>query len=81
MEAPHALDDLLARPKVQVIGVRQNDLRAGASHVARAEAPYNGMRPDRHECGGLNVAVRQCEYAGASWSVGTLDPELEHQDG
>jgi hypothetical protein len=79
MEPSHPLDDLFARPEVEVVGVAQDYLRPGPAYVIGAEATHNGVSADRHECGCLNLAVRQGQDAGASWSVSLLNPELEHQ--
>ena len=79
MEPAHGLDHVLAGAEVQVVGVAEDDLRAGALHVAGAQAAYDAVGADRHEGGGLDLAVGQGERAGAGEAFGGVEAELEHQ--
>ena len=65
VEPAHGLDHRLARPEVQMVGVAQDDLGAGAADVSGAESSNHGMGAHRHECRGLHLPMRQGESAGA----------------
>ena len=54
---------LVAGPQVQVIGVAQNDFGARLLEVLEEHAFYRSLRPDGHERGGTDTAVRRVEFA------------------
>ena len=68
-------DHVVARAEVQVVGVAENDLRADGAQLVRVEALDRALRPDRHECRRLHVAVGGTEDAGARGAVGGGDLE------
>ena len=73
---------VLAGAEVQVIGVAEDDLRAGAAHVGGAEAADDAVGAHRHErraCGpspwgSVSVPARAAPAV-------PLERELEHQRG
>ena len=73
-------NDRLAGAEMQVIGVAQDDLRAGPLDVAGAQSAHDAMGADRHERRRQDRAVRQGEGAGPGGALLGLEPELEHQD-
>jgi hypothetical protein len=79
VEAAHVLHHGFAGPQVEVVGVAQDDLRAGACDLAGAEPADHAVGADRHERGRRDGAVRQGEGARASEALGGLETELEHQ--
>ena len=46
-------------PEHQVVGVREDDLRAGAVHIPPGDRLHAPRRTDRHEGGGLDGAVSE----------------------
>ena len=79
MQPTHLLDHLFAGPEMQVVGVAQNDLGAGAADIVGAETPHDGVGPHRHERRRLDLAVRQRERAGSGRASGALNPKFKHQ--
>src|SRR3954468_24757407 len=79
MEPAQVLDDGLTGTQMEMIGVTQNDLRAGSLHVSGAEAPNDAVGADRHECRRADFSVRQSEGAGPGGTGGSVNPEFEHQ--
>ena len=73
VQAAHVADHRLAGPEVQMVGVAEDDLRAGAAHVGGAQAADDAVGADRHERGGLDLAVGEGERAGARGAGGALD--------
>jgi hypothetical protein len=58
VQPAHARDQLVARLKVQVIGVAKNDLRAVIAHLIWRQRLDCAARADRHEHRRLDRAVR-----------------------
>ena len=79
VEPAHVADDLLAGTEVQVVGVAQDDLRAGALDVAGAQAADHAVGADRHEGRGLDGAVGQRERAGPGVALRGVQAEPEHR--
>lgn len=72
VEAAAPSNQLIARPKHQVIGVSKDDARADLVQVTRRQRFNRALRPDRHEDGRFDFAVSCRENAapGAAISVG-----------
>jgi len=66
VEAAEPLDPLMSRSQVEVICVRQDDLRADAMQIIWVKRLHGGIGTDRHEVGRFNDAVRQRERASTS---------------
>jgi hypothetical protein len=64
---------------VRMIRVAQDDLRAGAADIRRAEPAHDAMGADRHEGGRHDLAVGQVETSRARHALGGLDSEFEHR--
>jgi hypothetical protein len=54
---------------VQVVGVREQDLRAGLGELVGRDAAHRAVGRDRHEGRGLDRAVRSDEPSGARVGV------------
>ncbi len=54
VQAPRQVDELWTGPEHQVIGIRQDDLRAETFDLGRMERLDGGLRSDRHEDRGLD---------------------------
>ena len=81
VEPAHARDDVLAGAEVQVIGVAEDDLRAGARARRRRCRPRTTpWVPTGMNAGRLDGAVGQGERAGARGAGRALEREVEHQD-
>ncbi len=61
----------------QVVGVREDHLRAGRPEVVRGEARDGRARADRHERGSLDRAARGRDRAAARGGLGISAPALE----
>ena len=59
VQAAEPLDALRAGPQVQVVGVGEDDRRAGLGDLGRGERLDRGVRADRHELRRLDDAVGQ----------------------
>ena len=70
---------VLARADVQVIGVAEDDLRAGAADVGGTEAADDAMGAHRHEGGRADGAVRKREGSRASGAEGAVEGEVAHR--
>ena len=70
MEAASAGDQLVARSKVEVIGVPEDDLGPDFVEMTSGERLDRALRADRHESRGLDDAVRGGEVAAARQAVG-----------
>jgi hypothetical protein len=62
--------ELISRSKVQVIGVTQDDLGARLLQVLEQRSFDRALRPNRHEGGGVNDAMRRVKLAEAGASIG-----------
>ena len=62
-------DGRLAGAQVQVIGVAEQDLRAGALDFGGMQSAHRAASPDRHEARRTDHAVRQRQRAGARRAV------------
>jgi hypothetical protein len=49
VQPSHGLDHALTRPQVQVVGIAQNDLGAGAANVPRAQPSDDSVSTHWHE--------------------------------
>jgi hypothetical protein len=78
VETPHCLDHFFAGTKMQVVGISQNDLRAGPPHVSGTEPSNHRVGAHRHEGGRVDLAVGQREPSRPSEPRGSLEAELEH---
>jgi hypothetical protein len=72
-------DEVLARPEMQVVGVAEDDARAERAQLVRVDGLHRPLRPDRHERGRRDVAVRRVEDAGARGAVGRGHGERVHR--
>jgi hypothetical protein len=63
---------------MEVIGIGENDLRAGPTHFRRMEPAHDGVGADRHEGGRLHLAVREREGSGAGGAGGGVEAKVEH---
>jgi hypothetical protein len=77
MQAAELRDKLIAGTEVQMIGVRQNHLRAHRLQIFRVERLYRAERAHGHEGGGADLAVRRAENSRARVSAAVLDCEAE----
>ena len=75
VHAAEFLDQLLARAKVQVVGVAEDDVGPERAHLVGMQRLDRALRADRHERGRADVAVRRREHPRASGAVRSLDPE------
>ena len=71
------LDHLFAGAQMQVVGVAEDDLRAGAANLVRMQTAHRSVGADRHERGRLHDAVGQREAAGAGQAFGGVEGEVE----
>jgi hypothetical protein len=60
-----------------VIGIGENDLRAGFAQAARVDAFDRALRPDRHECGRIDHAMRRRERPAPGSRTGINVKRLE----
>ena len=77
MEAARARDEIVARTKVQVIRVGEQDLGAKVLQLLDRHALDGAARADRHERRRLDDAVREGETAAARTAVPRDDLEPE----
>ena len=77
VQAAEGLDHFLAGTEVQVVGVAQHDLRAGAADVVGMQAAHGAVRAHGHERRRLHRAVRQGERPRACGPRRGLEPEGE----
>ena len=75
VEPSQRLDRLVARPEVQVVGVREDDRRTEIGELVRVDALDGALRADGHEHGCFHLSVRGREHAGARRSLLCHDPE------
>jgi hypothetical protein len=68
-------DHLVPGAEMEVVRVAEQDLRAGGADLVRVERLDGRLRPDGHERGRRDLAVRGFEDAGPGLSVGRRDPE------
>ncbi len=76
-------DALRARPQHEMIGVAEDDLRAGARNRFRQHRLDGGGGADRHEGRGVDRAMRRRQHAAPRRAVARADiePELRaHED-
>src|SRR5215470_5504293 len=57
VETPEIANQLVARPKVQVIRVAENHLRTERAQIVRVERLHRRLRSDRHECRCVHKSV------------------------
>ena len=76
VQAAKICDQVLAGPKMQMIGVRENNLRAKIFEIMRVQTFDRCLRADRHKDRRLYVAVRCVENAGAGLTVGRFVSNL-----
>src|SRR5215207_9832276 len=57
MQPSHRLNNRFPRPKVQVVGVAENDLSTGAPNISGTEASDHRMGADWHERWGFDLSV------------------------
>jgi hypothetical protein len=69
VEPAELLDHLLARPEVEVVGVAEDDVRTQLAHLVRMQALDRRLRPDRHERGSGDLAVRRAQHPRAGRAV------------
>jgi hypothetical protein len=80
VQSTHRLHDVLARAEMQVVGVAQDDLGAGAADITRAEPADHGVSTDRHERRRSHVSMRQRESSRPGKPGRALEVELKHQE-
>jgi len=71
-------NDLLAGAEMEVVGVAEHDLGARLADFGRMQPPHRAVRPDRHEGGGLDDPMRQCQASRAGPALGGVQLEFEH---
>ncbi len=79
VQAAHVAHHRLARAEVEMVGVAEDDLRAGAAHVLGAQAADDAVRAHGHEGRRAHRPVGEREHAGPRGARLSLDRELEHQ--
>ena len=60
-----------------MVGVAEDDVRAGVADHLRGESLHGGLRADGHERGRGRVAVRRVQGARAGGPVGGVEGEGE----
>ena len=75
MQPTELLDDVRSRTEVKVVRVREHDGRTERAHFVGMERLHRRLRPDGHERGRRDLAVRGPEHAGAGGAVGRSDAE------
>src|SRR5689334_10569244 len=70
VEAAAPSDQFIARPEVEVIGVAEDDLRAGFFQIALPHRLDASLRADRHEGWRPHRAMRGAEFTEARRTVG-----------
>ena len=63
VKATCVIDEIRTGTEHQVIGVRQDDLRAEPINLVRMQGLYRGLGPDRHEYWGLNPAIAGSDHS------------------
>ena len=81
MQSTHLPNDVLARTEVQVVGIAEDDLRPGTTHVVCAQTTNHRVSAYRHKCRCFDLAMGQRQHSGARGSLRTLQLEREHQIG
>jgi hypothetical protein len=69
VQAAQLLHDALARAEVEVVGVREDDVRAERAHLVGMEALDGALRADGHEGGRADLTVGRGEDAGTGRAV------------
>jgi hypothetical protein len=77
VEAAEVADDLVTRPKEQVVGVGEDDLRAHLLELPRLHRAHGRARRHRHEDRGFDHAMGGVQPPGAG--AVALRYQLEHQ--
>src|SRR5690349_25039815 len=77
MQAAVAADDLETRAQPQVKGVAEQDLRAARGHLVGRDALHRAVRPDRHEGGRVDPAVRELEHPAPGAAIAMRNGELQ----
>ncbi len=75
VQTAELLDDVLARPEMEVVRVAEDHVGAEAAHLVGVERLDRPLRADGHECRRADLAVGCCENAGARRAVGRLHAE------
>ena len=78
MEPTEGLDGCFARPDMEVIGIPQDDLRAGTLQLGRMQSAYSPVRPHRHKSRGLYRAVREQKGTGSRVVGRSVEGEFKH---
>lgn len=80
VQAAHLLDDVVARPEVEVVGVGQDELRAQLHQISRPQRLDRGLGAHRGKDGRGDDAVRGVETAGprATFGIGRDQLKLKH---
>ena len=71
MKTPEAPDELLAGSQVEMVRVREDDVRVHLVEILLSEAADTRARLHRHEYRGANVSVRRTEDTSACARLGT----------
>ncbi len=79
MQAAQRDERLASRAQPQMVGVRENDLRADLAQVGRRDALHGGGGSDRHEGRRLDGAVRERQRAAAGRAVDGVNGERGHR--
>jgi hypothetical protein len=78
VESAHLPDDLFSRPKVQVVGIPQNDLRSRAIDLIGMQTADGAVSADGHERRSVDRAVGELQLTGTGCTCGGLETELKH---
>ena len=79
MQPSSPRDQAVARAKIQMIRIAQQDLDAEALEIAVRDAFHGALSADRHERRRFDLAVRRGHDTAPSPSVGFGDPEAEYR--
>jgi hypothetical protein len=79
MQPAHVAYHRFPGPQMEMIGIAQDDLGTGSPDVRGAEPPDDTVSADRHERGGLDLAMRQGQRPGAGGADRSLEGEVEHE--
>jgi hypothetical protein len=77
MQSPRAPNQFVARPEMQMVGVRENDLRIERHHVIVGEALDRGARANGHERRRLDITVGEPQPAASRAAIGLRHGERE----
>ncbi len=73
VQTAHFRHQFIPRPQKEVIGIREDHLRAQFFHLGRGQGFYGCLGADRRENGCAERAVRRCKGPGARAPIGGVE--------